>query len=322
MGTQNFAYGNSMFQDLPYYDLAGGIQTEFGTILPPGSRVAAYVRSTGYQDLDPKTIQGQLVLTLADALARSRAGFGDIIILLPGHSESISSATYLSALTAGTRIIGAGRGSNMPTLRLTATSAQLAIAVADVVFSGIRFRLEGANGIVKAINVTGADVLFQKCDFEVGSGASNKATIALEVGSGGNGCTIAGCRFRGVTAGAVTDGILIAAAVSEFRAVGNTMMFAGTNGLIRCTAAATNLYIGGNVMENLVASSVACINFSNVAADGVIADNYMVVKNATTVTGGTTGITVGGSSNLVGFFNNQVVNSVNASGILTPAADT
>ena len=311
--------------DLPYYDLSGGIQTEWATWLPVGSRVAAYVRSTGPQDLDPGPIRmGGTVATLAQALERVRSGFGDAIIVLPGHSEDISSATYLSALRAGTRILGCGRGGNMPVLRLTATAAQLAVAVNDVTIAGLRLRLEGANGVAKAINITGSDCIIQQCDIEVGSGASNKATIAIEVGTGANNCRIIGNELRGVAAGAVTDGILVAAAVSGLRVIGNNMFFAGTttNGNLRFSAAATNILVNRNRMENLVASSVACIVFGNVAADGIVSDNYMVVKNATTVTSGTTGITVGGASNLVGFFNNQVVNSVNSSGLLTPAVDT
>jgi hypothetical protein len=44
------AYGNFLSSALPYYQAMPGIITPYGTLLKPGGRVAAYVRSTGAQD--------------------------------------------------------------------------------------------------------------------------------------------------------------------------------------------------------------------------------------------------------------------------------
>jgi len=308
-------------------DSTTALRTQFGIILPPGAHVAAYVRSTGFQSGDDPYISANLVTTLAQGLSRCRSGFGDFVVCLPGHSESVTDATMLTNLVAGTRVIGVGHGSMRPVFRWTATASQWSITKADVVFSGLNLRLEGANGVVKAIAVTGNDVCILGCDIETGSGASNKATIAIEVGTGAAGgtrFTFAGNNVRGVVAGASTNVLLVSNAADGITITDNDMICAGTttNGLINVQSAATSLKIKRNALENTVASSVACINFANVAADGVCADNYCTVKNATTITQGTTGITVGGTNNLVGFFQNFTLNSVNSSGILTPAADT
>jgi len=52
--------------------------------------------------------------TLAAAVAKCVAGRGDIIYVLPGHAENISTADYLTNLKANTKIIGLGPASSGP----------------------------------------------------------------------------------------------------------------------------------------------------------------------------------------------------------------
>lgn len=311
--------------NLPNYGLQAGMATPYGVLLPPAQQVL-YVRSTGVQQGDNRDIAERLHSTLAAALAKCRAGYADTVICLPGHSESVTDATMLTNLVAGTKIIGVGNGSNRPTFRWTATAAQWAISVNDVVFANLNLQLEGANGVVKAIAATGDDVCFYSNDILVGSGASNKATIAIEVGtgaSGGNRFVFDSNTVRGVVAGAVTNGLLVSSAASDVRIVNNEMLFASTttNGNINVQAAALGLRILNNFLENTVASSVACIVLSNAASDGIVAYNSIAVKSTGIVTSGTTGITVGASS-LVTFYQNYVANDPRTSGLLLPTVDT
>lgn len=309
-------YGGDL---MPLVSLGYGVRTPFGVFLPPGGKVAAYVRSGGVLDGDDQAIREGHVFTIQAALDKVRAGLGDTIVCLPGHSESTSSATYLSALRAGTRIIGLGRGSNMPTLRLTATAAQLAIAVNDVQVSGLKLRLEGANGVVKAVNITGADCVISDCDIEVASGAALKATIAIEVGAGAHRTRICRNVFRGTATHNVTDGVLVAAAVTDVAICDNEMMFSATaaNGLVRVTAAALSLKILRNVMANTHTSSSACVAIGAVAATGIAAYNlFSILADGTA---NATGITFGAGS-LMRAFQNFCGDEANESGVLSPAA--
>ena len=124
MSTSNFAYGNSMYKNLPAVSAGAGIQFPFGTVLPPGGRVI-YLRSTGPQDGDDTTWSQRLETTLAAALSKCRSGLADTIIVLPGHSESVVDATMLDNLVDGTRIIGAGSPmqDDAPQFRWTATAS-------------------------------------------------------------------------------------------------------------------------------------------------------------------------------------------------------
>lgn len=289
MANEQFSYGN-----IPLFGAGYGIRTQFGITLPPGGKVAAYVRSTGVQDGDDAAIVDKLVLTLAAGLARCRSGLQDTVVVLPGHSESVIDATMLASMVAGTRVIGVGNGSTKPTFRWTATASQWAIAVADVVFTGLKLRLEGANGVVKAIVTTAANTTFFDNEIQVASGAALKATIAMELGTGADGAFICSNWWYGTATHNVTDGLkVVGTAIDRVRIVGNMMDFSATagNGNIHVTSAATKLQIGANVVQNDHTSSTACIAIDAVAATGMIWDCYTSTLNNGTVTA--QGITLG-----------------------------
>lgn len=314
------ANGSFLFPGLPAATIGAGVRTPIGTLLPPGANIAAYVRSSGGQvsGEDPElATSGRVVKTLAAALPYCRAGRGDYIIVLPGHTENVTSATALGGLVAGTRIIGVGNGSMMPTFTWTATAAQWAVNVADVVISGLKLDLGGANGVTKAINVTGAGVQIVANELVTSSGAALKAAIAVEVGTGAARFTFANNLVDGST-DAATDVLLVAAAVDRVRITDNEMSAAATaaNGLIRVSAAATNLRILRNHIANTVASSTACIAIGNVAATGIIADNYLSTLNNGTANA--QGITVG-AAGLVRCFQNFSSDEAARSGTLAPA---
>src|SRR5688572_24258964 len=132
-------------------------------ILPTGANIV-YLRSTGPADYAPPALTGRIVPTLAAALRQCRSGRADTVLVLPGHSESVADATMLDNLVSGTRIIGYGRGSMQPVFRWTATASQWILNDADVLIRGLRLRMEGANGVVKALAWTGADCRIEACD--------------------------------------------------------------------------------------------------------------------------------------------------------------
>ena len=73
------------------------------------------------------------VATIDYAVGLCTASQGDVIFVMPGHAETISSATSLVADVAGVSIIGLGRGSLMPTLTFTtAATALLSVTAANV----------------------------------------------------------------------------------------------------------------------------------------------------------------------------------------------
>lgn len=300
---------------------AGYLRTPFGTIMPPSGQVAAFVRGTNgvllQADYDSPIIMENLYPTLAAGLNKCRPNRGDTVMVLEGHTENIIDATPLANLQAGTRITGVGVGSDMPAIRWTNIAAQLAFNKANVCVTGIRFRMEGANGITKAVLVTGTDNLIADCEFEVASGAALKSAIVLEVGAGANRFKLLRNYFRGTATHNVTDGVKVVAAVEDLLVADNLMHFSATaaNGNIHVTAAALRLAMLRNILTNDHTASTACVAIDAVAATGVIADTYVSTINNGTAT--SQGITLGAGC-LVRAFQSFSCDQPILSGILTP----
>src|SRR5260221_337049 len=63
--------------------------------------------------------------TLQKASDSCLANNGDVIMVKPGHAETISTAAILALNKAGVAIIGLGAGSLRPTLTFTAAAANI-----------------------------------------------------------------------------------------------------------------------------------------------------------------------------------------------------
>lgn len=289
--------------------------------LPNGGKIA-YVHSSGAAGLSeyPSGMADLTFVTLGDALNTLRANRGDRVVVLPGHSESVTANTFLANLKAGVSVEGAAWGGDMPAFRWTNTGGEWTIDDASCVFKNLRLRLEGANGVTKAINITAADVQIIGCDIETASGASNKATIVLEVGSAALRCSIVGNRFRGTETHNSTDGIKVVGATTpdDLCIADNEMVFSATaaNGLVNVTVAAKRVKILRNVMYNTHTSSTACVAVGNVAADGIIVGNVFGTKNDGTANA--QGVTFGASALFV-CGENYSVDEAKKSGVITPA---
>lgn len=311
-------YPPFFFPQPPFAQFPGGIDLGTVMVLPTGANII-YLRSGGPQTYDSPSLTGRIVQTLSAALSQCRSGLSDTVLVLPGHSESVTDSTMLTNLVNGTKIIGFGTGSNMPVFRWTATGGAWNITKSDIVIHGLRLRLEGANGITKAINITGADCRVSGCDIEVASGAALKATIAMEIGSGADRTAVIGNVWRGTATHNVTDGIKIVSTPAQVRITDNEMVFSATaaNGCIRVSAAATGLKILRNVCYNTMTASTASIRVDAVAADGVIADNYAGIL--TDGVASATGIDVSAGTSLVKCFQNFTSDEPRRSGALSPA---
>lgn len=78
--------------------------------------------------------------TVDYAIGQCTASRGDVIIVKPGHAETISNATTILADVAGVAIVGLGTGSLRPTFTFdTATTASIPVSAANVAFKNCIF---------------------------------------------------------------------------------------------------------------------------------------------------------------------------------------
>lgn len=136
-----------------------------------------------------------IVAALADAnVVASR---GDVILVLPGHTESIVGAGTIALSKAGIRIIGLGIGRLRPILTWsTSTAAQITVTGANTSFENMVFDLTGITAVVAAFSVTAADVSFLGCEFIISTG-TNAPVLGILTAATAARLRVENCRFIG-----------------------------------------------------------------------------------------------------------------------------
>lgn len=133
--------------------------------------------------------------TLNYAIGLCTANKGDMIYLMPGHSETISAAAGFDVTVAGVRIVGLGWGTLRPTFNFTATAGQVIINANNVSFENLRFTA-GISAVVSAVVVNGkTDVTFKNCEWYWGGTTGWDFILGLELKAGSNRVIVDGCRF-------------------------------------------------------------------------------------------------------------------------------
>jgi len=106
-----------------------------------------------------------LYATIAYAISQCVAGRGDIIVVAPGHAESIVAAAGIALSKSGVCLLGLGSGLLRPKITYTtANTATMTVAGANCSIVNIRF-VANFLGIATAIGVTGTDLTIERCDF-------------------------------------------------------------------------------------------------------------------------------------------------------------
>ena len=249
-------------------------------VLSPNSNIV-YVDSgnanagTGRDGTDPKNPLSTIDSALTVGTSGIAANNGDVVIVMPGHTESISGATTLVPDVAGVSILGIGRGSDRPTLTYTATDGEIPISGANTVFSNFLLTISGTTDVVVGITVSGADVLLDDIEMRQPT-ATDEFVDAVILAAGANRCEIGGFKFNGIAQGGATQTAITTPAaittlnIHDLWAVGTFASGAIENE----TAEALDVVIQRVIIEQRHASQDACINMM-AATKGFIADAYL-----------------------------------------------
>lgn len=274
----NFPYGVSSF-GLP---LIGS-----GPILTTG-RVWFVHYSTGVDAAGRGDSPTNPLKTLDYAIGRCAANKGDVIILMPGHSESIVGAGTVTVDVAGVSIVGLGTGTLRPKFTFsTATAATFLISAANVTVKNLYFAYTGVDAIATGLSITGADCLINGCYFLMGNG-TNQATIALTPGTGSTNLEVSDCIFDSPNGGP-THAIYSALAVTGIK--------------IR-----RNYFIGH--------FSTACVgNATKAWVNYLIDHNYFLIQSATGI-----GVDVGAAVGTIAYNCTFVTANIAAGGSIAATA--
>lgn len=262
--------------------------------------------------------------TIAGALLACTASRGDIIMVMPGHAETVSSATGMAINVAGVMIVGLGNGDVRPTITLgTATSATVAVSADNVCMSNMLFKANLAD-IASAITLsTAKNFTLMDCEFRDNSsilnfarvlttGATSNAIDGLmldKVNMYGLGATANSCLVKMV---GTNDRVTIRGCYVAHAAVTDAGLMPISTGKV-----VTNLICRDNIF-NLVGATSATTG-TLITTDGTT-NSGVLIGNAVQSLDATSEILVTASSGLR-FFNNYSSAVADKSGYLLPAAD-
>jgi len=251
--------------------------------------------------------------TIDYAVGKCTADNGDVIIVMPGHAENISTATSLVVDVDGIKILGVGHGLTKPKLTFTAAAGTISITGANVHFENFYLYANFATGITTGITLgAAADGAVLK-NIRMEEAANTKEfLIGVSVTAACHNVLIDGFEFFGVTGGTDSQCIIFVGA-SNFSIVKNFKIYGDFSGaaIDALTAASTFMTISNGIVIN----------------DDVTAGLSVSVKSDTTgmmndLRIGQLKDTVGPAGAAMCYGEVYVTNAVAVQGILKPAADT
>lgn len=294
---------------------AGGmfsvVDKEFfpGSIFWVGSTVTGATDGAGYGQ-NPEAP----VATIDYAIGLCTANAGDVIFVLPGHAENISSATGCVLDIAGVTIIGLGTGSLMPTLTLdTAAGATISITVANCRLKNLKLYSDFTNGVTAAITV-GASADGLVLDGLVMEEAANtkEMLIGISVAAACNDVIVQNCRFYGVAGGTDSQWLIFVGASNNSVVRGNYIFgdFSGA-AIDALTAKSLNMVLADNIIINVDTTAGLSISVKSDTTGFMSGNHIAQLKD-----------TVGPAGAAMCYCENYVSNAVAVQGILKPAADS
>jgi len=188
-----------------------------GTNMPQVVFVSSDNGSNSNDGRDPRTP----LATLEEALDHVQANRGDVIFIMPGHTEAWTADVVIDV--AGITIIGLGQGVDRPTFTIgDAAGESLDIAAASVILENLVF-VCGVDQQTWMIGIRATDCSIRNCEFR--EGTALQPLIMLDIGAGAaanaaDRASVINCVFKSPTAGDGDSAIKLSAISNAVRISG------------------------------------------------------------------------------------------------------
>lgn len=265
--------------------------------------------------------------TLAGAIANTAvlASSGAIICVMPGHAESVSSATALNLSKAGIAIVGLGYGTLRPTFTLdTANTATITVSANNVAIQNCVF-VANFLAIAALFTLTTAkSFTLDNCEIRDTSSVLNFINLVSTSATtaANDGLSITRTNYFGLATSGAVKFVSFLGTQDRVTITDNyyTSPTTGTGAVFPIAAGkiVTNLIMQRNAFNCVNAAGTATgllITTDGSTNTGVISQNYMQTLDATTE------LLVTASSGFK-FFDNKYCGAADTSGYLLPAADS
>ena len=237
-------------------------------------------------------------------LANTRAGRGDVILVMPGHNESITTDQAFNV--KGLKVIGLGEGNERPLVKYDNAAASISLDTAGIQLENFRL-LASVTGVTIGVDVAGDGCVVRNNSLEYDTNV-DEFTIGIRVT--GNRGVIDDNEILGEDTVGATHGIQLSS--SDYTKVRrNYITGQFSNAGISDTAASAGLLITDNFINNQ--DTAASITIAGTTTSrGIVANNLLATADSTA--GGISSITAGGFR----WINNLATDGDSASGVLTP----
>lgn len=257
-------------------------QTHPGQVYWVGNATTILPGQIGSSDGNPGTFNAPFN-TLDYAIGMCTANRGDIIMVKPGHAETLTAASAVALDVAGVAVVGLGFGSNRPTFTCsTVNTTPIVVSANNVSIQNILF-VANFLTIAAAITVTTAkDLVVQNCEFRDTSAALNFANMVKSTGAANtaDGLTVTDCFYPSIGT-TYNTGVLVADAIDRMNLSRNNINTISTANVavlaVSTTGAVTNLLIADNNCTTQASSHAASLLIlgTGTAGTGMILRNFV-----------------------------------------------
>jgi len=295
-----------------------------GGFLPRGPKGKVFFVDSAVDNLSGESPE-EAVGTLDEAFALTTANRGDVIYVMPNHSETVTGAGGITHDVAGVSVIGIGTHNQRPRFLMDAgTTVTYVISAADAFVSGLEFA-SGHSGVVRCFNITAVGAHIDDIKFRNNTTNENFITCidASGADNSADGLKVTRCDWYTTD----TDDaafITIAGSLADLVVGGSPEM---RNRVLTSSATAahhikvadgkllTNADIGWNLHVNAMTAGELFISNNGTTNTGIIHHNFVGHAD---VTGAHDPGWDGGGFRL---WNNYSSSVDNLQGVLVPAAD-
>lgn len=260
--------------------------------------------------------------TIAFAISQCLASRGDVIMVYPGHTETVSAAGSITMNVAGVAVVGLGSGSLRPTITFTtATAATITMSAANCTLKNMIFSAAFAD-VAECVTPTATGITLEDIDI-VDAATDQNFVSVMDTGTTDNTVddfALINCRW--ITPDTATTSMCQIDGDIDGLTIQGCYINIGVNGAVApvITAATgkdlTNLNIKDCEVIRLMTSGPLMVTTDTTTANtGVIKDNtvrHLDVAGEILITAGTN----------ISLTNNLCSAAVDASGFVLPAIDT
>lgn len=273
-------------------------------------------------DVDPSGVT-RIFTTVDAAIGACTANAGDTILVMPGHTETVTS-TSIAHDVAGVSVIGLGQGGMRPTFTHSTAAATITVTAANGAWKNCKFIANFADvAAAFTLGATSTDFRIENCEFTETGTDLNWFNIVVtgSTNNASDGLTVVG-NFAHLQDAAAKAFISILGNLDRLVADDNTVITAATSDAAQFMTCSSKVLLAARVRRNVLqitgANSGATVGLfqtgSSTTSTGIMSFNLVSSIDTTGALFNTTG---------QGFAlqENYVSGAVDKQGTLHPAAD-